>query len=42
LDITRDVMRATRAGVTPADIRAAIDAKYGRAHATPTPRPPAP
>jgi hypothetical protein len=35
-------MRATREGKTAAQIRPAIDAKYGRAHATPTPAPPAP
>jgi hypothetical protein len=35
------VMQATRRGRTPADIRATIDARYGRAHATPTPPPPA-
>jgi hypothetical protein len=34
-------MQATRHGQTPADIRATIDAKYGRTHATPTPLPPA-
>jgi hypothetical protein len=34
-------MRATQEGKTPAQVRAAIDAKYGREHATPTPTPPA-
>jgi hypothetical protein len=34
-------MRGTKAGQTPAQIRAGIDARYGTAHATPTPRPPA-
>jgi hypothetical protein len=34
-------MGATQEGKTPAQIRPAIDAKYGREHATPTPPPPA-
>jgi len=34
-------MRTTQEGQTPAQIRAAVDAKYGVEHATPTPRPPA-
>jgi len=42
MDITRDVMSGTRAGKSPAQIRAAIDATYGTRHATPTPRPPGP
>ena len=40
MDITRDVMTGTRAGKTPARIRAGIDAGYGTRNATPTPRPP--
>jgi hypothetical protein len=34
-------MAAVRQGRAPAEVRAAIDARYGRAHATPTPPPPA-
>jgi hypothetical protein len=32
-------MKGTRAGESPAQIRASIDAKYGTRHATPTPWP---
>jgi hypothetical protein len=32
-------MQATRQGKTPAQIRAAVDAKYSRGTPTPTPRP---
>jgi Protein of unknown function with PCYCGC motif len=40
LDITRDVMRLTAEGKSPAAIRDAIDAKYlSFGPATPTPRP---
>jgi hypothetical protein len=35
-------MQGRRDGKTPAQIRAGIDAKFGTAHATPTPRPPGP
>jgi hypothetical protein len=40
MDITRDVMNGTKAGKSPAQIRADIDATYGTRDATPTPRPP--
>lgn len=40
MDITRDVMNGTKAGKSPAQIRAGIDATYGTRNATPTPRPP--
>jgi hypothetical protein len=33
-------MRATQEGKAPTQIRTAIDAKYGREHATPTTPPP--
>jgi hypothetical protein len=33
-------MQGTQAGKSPAQIRAAIDARYGTRHATPTPAPP--
>ena len=34
-------MVGTKAGKTPAQIRAEIDTKYGTKNATPTPKPPA-
>lgn len=40
MDITRDVMRGTAAGKSPATLRAEVDARYGKFGApTPTPRP---
>lgn len=39
MDITRDVIKGTKAGQSPAQIRAGIDAAYGTRNATPTPRP---
>lgn len=40
MDITRDVMRGTAAGKSPAALRAEIDATYGKlGPPTPTPRP---
>jgi hypothetical protein len=40
MDITRDVMAGVQVGKTPAQIRTALDGKYGTRHATPTPWPP--
>ncbi len=42
IDVARDAMTLSRSGASPADIRAAIDTKYGTRFpsATPTPQPP--
>ena len=42
IDVAREAMTLSRSGASPADIRAAIDKKYGArfASATPTPQPP--
>jgi len=41
MDITRDVMRLTEQGKTPAEVRKLIDAKYvPQGRPMPTPQPP--